>query len=407
MLSQPDPQNQKEIAREARRLVGPLTEKLLQERLKATRTTLLLDRFCRLLREAGVPLDRATLSIQQLHPLLRARTVVWDRASGGAVETGRAHGIQNSANYLASPFAIVHSGQGPVRRRLLDPDSPVDFPVLEELKSRGYRDYILRSMPFANGLANALGCATRAEDGFSDLHLATIDAAVPACAAALELRHLLTTGRQLLETYLGPNSGRQVYGGTVQRGDGEVIHAVLWYCDLRDFTGLSGRLPLEAVIALLNDYFDCMAKPVQARGGEILKFIGDAMLAIFPCDPTPEDQAKAAEQACIAAEEALAGLKSVNAARVAANLPALRCGIALHGGDVMYGNIGSESRLDFTVIGPAVNLVARLEDLTKDLPQPVVLSSTLQAILKRDLRSLGFHRLKGVPEEEEAFTFKC
>jgi adenylate cyclase len=223
----------------------------------------------------------------------------------------------------------------------------------------------------------------------------------------MEMAHLRRTARTLLETYLGPTSGERVLSGAVKRGDGEVINAVLWYCDLRNFTQLSETLPLEEVIALLNDYFEAMARPVKAVGGEILKFMGDAMLVIFPLAGLNADGACSACCTGLAvAERALDGIAALNAERTAAGKVPLRCGVALARGDVMYGNIGDVERLDFTVIGPAVNLAIRLEDLTRDLAldPPVVFSAALAANCNRRSRPLGRFKLKGIAEEQEAFT---
>ena len=179
---------------------------------------------------------------------------------------------------------------------------------------------------------------------------------------------------------------------------------MLWFCDLRGFTALSESEPLGEVIALLDDFFDRMAEPVVARGGEILKFIGDAMLAIFPCAASEGAICDACDQAVAAAEAAIAGVEALSRARTTEGKAPVHCGVAVHVGEVMYGNIGAADRLDFTVIGPAVNLVSRLDHLSADLERPIVVSASVTRASRRAFRSLGRHKLKGIAEPQEAFT---
>ncbi|MCG8356170.1 MAG: adenylate/guanylate cyclase domain-containing protein [Kiloniellales bacterium] len=389
---------------EVQRLLAPLLGWLLRERLHVTRTTFLFDQFVRRLVDVGLPIERATLHMPQLHPQLVARGLYWDRESGGAMAIGREHGIEQTDFYRNSPVRHVREGGGPVRCYLKSPECPDRFPIMDDLRAQGYSDYTARPIPFSSGQINTVTFAAKRPEGFSELDLAVMDAALPLFGAVLEIRHVHKTARVLLETYLGPHTGDRVLRGVIKRGDTEPIHAVLWYCDLRGFTALSEALPQPAVIALLNDYFDCMAKPVEARGGEILKFIGDAMLAIFPCDPTPDERKRAADNALAAAQEAVATLAALNRERRQNGAGKLTCGIALHIGEAMYGNIGGGGRMDFTVIGPAVNLVSRLEPLCARLNGPVVASAAFAAAASRRLRSLGYYSLKGIAEEQEAFT---
>jgi adenylate cyclase len=397
-----------DLAAQARAQVAPLIDWLLAERIGLAHSPELFSRFCERLGGTGVPLDRATIHIPQLHPQLRARSMLWTSDGAEVVETGRAHGIEIREDYLVSPVRRIFDGGPAIRRLIGAPDSVLDFPILEEVRAQGCTDYTIWPLPFSSGgLVNAISFATKRPGGFAEQDLATIEAALPAFGAVMEMAHLRRTARTLLETYLGPTSGERVLSGAVKRGDGEVINAVLWYCDLRNFTELSETLPLDEVIALLNDYFEAMARPVKAVGGEILKFMGDAMLVIFPLAGLNADGACSACCTGLAvAERALDGIAALNAERTAAGKVPLRCGVALARGDVMYGNIGDVERLDFTVIGPAVNLAIRLEDLTRDLAldPPVVFSAALAANCNRRSRPLGRFKLKGIAEEQEAFT---
>ena len=396
--------NTPDLATEARVRASGLVDSLLEARTRRLRSTIHFGEFCQGLIGLGVPLSRSSLSISQLHPQLRARTMVWLVESGGAMEIGREHGIESTSTYLDSPIRRVHEGAETIRRRIADPDCPMDFPILAELKAEGFSDYFICCLNFSVG-RNVIGFATKRPDGFTDRELALIQAALPAFAAVMEMNHLRRTASTLLETYLGPRTGAQVLAGAVKRGDGEVINAVLWYCDLRNFTELSETLPIDEVIGLLNDYFATMAEPVKAAGGEILKFIGDAMLAIFPlAGLTADGRCAACIDALDVATAALAGMDQLNERRRAAGQTTLRCGIALARGDVMYGNIGAQERLDFTVIGPAVNLATRLEDLTKDCDPPIIFDQQVAASAGRSTRELGRFKLKGIAEEQTAYT---
>ena len=228
---------------------------------------------------------------------------------------------------------------------------------------------------------------------------------MPLFGVLLELRNAYRTSQTLMETYVGRRSGHRVLAGTIRRGDVERINAVLWTCDLRDFTGLSAALPMDAVIELLDSYFEVMAQAINAKGGEILKFIGDAILAVFPIEEKHGgDPCRACQASMAAAQKALADAAALSAAREAAGKAGFRCGIALHVGDVMYGNIGAADRLDFTVIGPAVNLVSRIESLNRELALPLVFSAAFAASWQGGKRSLGSHAVKGFPDPVEVFT---
>ncbi|HEY9538660.1 MAG TPA: adenylate/guanylate cyclase domain-containing protein [Kiloniellaceae bacterium] len=390
---------------QGRERAQPVVDWLLAMRLRQHRITLLFDGFVRQLQGVGVPLDRATLSLAQLHPQLRARTVLWDAQAGGAMEIPRAHGVEDSELFLKSPVRLILEGGPPLRRRLARADCPLDFPITQEIKPEGYTDYTARPLPFSIRQINTLTLASKHPDGFSDLDIATMEAAMPLFGVLLELRNAYRTSETLMETYLGARSGRRVLAGTIKRGDVERINAVLWTSDLRDFTSLSNAMPMAAVVELLDDYFEAMAQAIKAHDGEILKFIGDAILAVFPIDEKHGgDARKACAASMAAASQALATVERTAAACKSAGKPPFRCGIALHVGDVMYGNIGAADRLDFTVIGPAVNLVSRLATLNRLLDVPLVFSTDYAAHWDGPARSLGRHELRGFAVAQEVFT---
>jgi len=380
---------------------------LIQRQVSPMRITLLFDSFCRKLRSLGVPLDRGNLAIPQLNPRLRSRTFHWSREAGGAVEVGRQHGIDQQPNFIHSPIKAILEGGEMIRRHITGPDVKFDYPILEDLQAQGFTDYLACPVVFSDKQINVLTLATKDEDGFQETQIRLLTAALPVLAAVAEIRNRRTTAEELLDTYIGRQSGQQVLAGTIKRGDGEVIHAVLWSCDLANFTALSEQEDLSEVIALLNDYFEAVGRPIADRGGEILKFIGDALLAIFPVPEDITSYRTVCATALEAAEQAMENMVALNRQRSAAGRPPLKFGMALHVGDVMFGNIGTADRLDFTVIGPAVNLVSRIEALSRDYEPPIVASRAFAEQSGATLTSIGQHRLKGIAEAQEVFRLEA
>ena len=365
----------------------------------------LLDQLCQRLIDQGVPIDRVGLHSRTLHPQVSGTRVLWRRGVQRIEETAYRRDDESLGEaYRTSPLKAVYDGGRPIRRRLEGPEAVLDFPVLAELRDEGLTDYLVMPLISIDSEVRSLtSWGSRRPGGFGELDIATIAGVLPAFAALAEIHERRRMTSTLLDTYLGSDAGRRVLGGQIQRGDGVTIAAALWFCDLRDFTSLSDELPGDAVIALLNDYFGCMAGPVQARGGEVLKFIGDAMLAIFPIRDDL-DRDRACNTALAAAIAALAGLDALNAERSGQQKPPLRIGLALHTGSVMYGNIGAPNRLDFTVIGPAVNLVTRIESLCKPLGHRLLASARFASPCGSQLVSIGRHALKGIAEPQQIFT---
>ncbi|MFQ5416713.1 MAG: adenylate/guanylate cyclase domain-containing protein, partial [Myxococcota bacterium] len=309
------------------------------------------------------------------------------------------HGHADEEAFLSSPFVPIFSGRGGIRRRLSDPDAPLDFPVLRDLALAGASDYVAMPITFSDGQIHAITLATDAPDGFRTEDLGHLHEILPLVSRFVEVHSLRHRARTLLDTYLGEHTGGRVLDGLIRRGDGEVIPAVIWWADLRGSTTLTEQIPRQAYLSLLNRFFEATAGAVIDRGGEVLKFIGDAVLAIFPL----RDQPDAAERALRAAADALARIRKLNAACSGPNAPNIAIALALHQGDVNYGNIGVAGRLDFTVTGPAVNEVARLEGLSKQLGRSVVASETFAELVPGKLESLGVHELRGVKEPREVF----
>jgi adenylate cyclase len=354
------------------------------------------DVFCRELQRREVPIWRSSLGLEMLHPELSGTLQVWTAETSNMEMWQRvdAQGrrLAKTSSYLNSPIRIVDETRRTFRRRL--DDTCGDMPLLEELWQQGATDYVIYPLPFIdNWRTAALSFATRAAGGFTEADLSALELAARLLSPYAERKVLRRIAIDLLDTYLGRSAGERVFEGSIERGDAETILAAICFCDLRGFTAFSDSQPLQTVIDTLNAWFDCLAGTIAPHGGEILKFLGDGMLAIFPLEPDP---AAACDGALDAAAEALASVAALNGARAAQGQAALDFGLALHVGEVAYGNVGSQRRLDFTVIGPAVNQASRLQDLTKTLGRPIIVSGDFAARARRPLVPLGDHRLRGV-----------
>ncbi|HYD07786.1 MAG TPA: adenylate/guanylate cyclase domain-containing protein, partial [Reyranella sp.] len=322
---------------------------------------------------AGLPIFRFYIGLQLVHPQMVATGVLW-RRDQGYDEVPRLHGILNSSAYIGSPMQEVRNTGGPVRYCLNDlPENA--HTVLHELKAEGNVDYL--AIPVRLGRQGSSPVASFSTDqpgGFSDDDVADLKRLVDMMAAVLEIFIYRSISETVTDTYLGHVVGEQILGGLIKRGDGQEINAVLWFSDLRDFTGLNERMAPNDMLELLNNYLQLVGDALKAHGGEILKFIGDGVMAYFPAEDAlflPY----VTNSAIAAARRLIEDIEAANEARAAGGHDPLRFGIGLHVGPVTFGNIGTEDRLDFTVIGPAVNRTARLEGLTKQLGVPVLASA--------------------------------
>jgi adenylate cyclase len=357
--------------------------------------------------EGGLPLQRLYLAQRTLHPQVGALGYLWNRGDPVAQMIEREHAITVSAAYLSSPVRrIYENGEKLIRRRLAGPDAQLDFPVLKELRETGATDYAIFGLELEGEPRASLSITTDLPQGFSDAQIIGMEALMPLIAMVVEAREWHRLAESLLGIYLGADAGQQVLSGRIRRGEGTTLAAAIWFCDLRGFTALSNQLPRDEVIALLNDYFDAMARPVHAHGGEILKFIGDAMLAIFPMrdDLDRDNRIRVALQAATESFEALDGLNEI---RASAGKPPVKAGIGLHAGSVSYGNIGAaignSARLDFTAIGPAVNLASRIQGLCRGLNRQLLASRAFASPCGSMLVPLGKFELAGFPEPQEIY----
>lgn len=385
---------------------NPLADWLVQRAWRAATMRELVIQFALALRKVGIPVWRLWMTVRTLHPQLLSTAYIW-RQDDELAEVDVTHSMATNPSFLASPVKHIYEGAGGVRRRLDVPEPQLDYPVVRDMKDAGATDYVAMPFVFSDGQINALSLTTKSPGGFSTEALGNIYEILPLLSRLFEVHATRRTAANLLSTYLGRQSGQQVLNGLVRRGDGEDVHAVIWFCDLRDSTRLAESMPRAEFLHLLNQYFECMAGAVLERGGEVLRFIGDAVLAIFPIPGGTDNHemvSKTCETALRAAQEAKRCIEELNVEREAAKQQPLGFGVGLHVGDVMYGNIGTADRLEFTVIGAAANEAARLESMTKQLAQPILCSAVFARHLPQELRSLGRHTLRGVGTQHELFT---
>ena len=390
--------------------ISKITDWLVEQGLLRTSFESLVEGYCERLVALGVPLWRGYVSAQTLHPRFRGMGCSW-RADQGLSTDVYIHQLTPAEGYLSSPFKrMVDLHVNDLRVRL-DGNEPIEFPLLEEFRQGGATDYLAQRTWF--GLNGALdekktglisSWTTQRPGGFSDADIEALKHLMPRLALALQARLGHDIAVNLLDTYVGPEAGRRILNGEIRRGMLEVIKSVIFYADLRGFTSSADRLARNIVVEMLNAYFDCLVPNVDAFGGQVLKFLGDGLLATFPLDGRPA--AEVCELALDAAARTLGEVRALSAERERAGQSIMDLDLVLHLGDVYYGNVGSTDRLDFTVIGPAVNEAARIEALCKELGQPLLISEAFAEAAtasRAHLVSLGQHRLRGVRDETELF----
>ena len=373
---------------------------LMARAWKETAPDRLVDAFCRRLRASGVPISRMTVIMPTLHPQVFASVLVW-REDSGVKTIYEPHDVLRQPKFQASPFAPILRGAAGLRRRLAEPGCKLDYPVLRDLHAEGATDYVAMPFRFADGQLNVLSMTSFAEDGFSTAQLGAVYEVLPLLGRLLEVFAQRRTAVTLLETFLGRRTGARVLDGLVKHGDGEHIEAVVWFSDLRNSTALSQAMARQEYLEYLNRYFDCVAGAIMENEGEILRYMGDAALAIFPVGAEPGEACQRALAAARLAGERVAGDNAAHPQRVP-----IRYGIGLHLGAVTYGNIGVPARLEFTVIGPAANTAARVESMCKTLGRNVVISTAFAEACGEPLAPLGRHALKDVEGEQALFTLE-
>jgi adenylate cyclase len=354
---------------------------------------------CGHLSKAGVPLVRGFFAFSVLHPLHRAVGITWTRGTGVKVDDyPHAPGGVSDA-YRESPFGFMEEHKRDVLRCRLVGDAAIDdFPIFDSLREQGMTDYLAFRIPFdeRHDIGMAGSWATDREGGFTDEDVGALVRIQRRLAVASKMAVKSALMRNLTDTYLGRVSGRHVLSGQIRRGDGQSVKAAIWYADLRDSTGMADHVPRQDYIGTLNAFFDAAGGSVHDAGGQILNFIGDSVLAIFPTEEGIETPEKACTKALAAATDAQDRLARLNAERQSGGLAPLGYGIGLHVGEVMYGNVGTQTRLTFSAFGAAVNEVVRIEQLTKSSGERVLASLLFAAATQAEWRPVGEFTLRGI-----------
>jgi adenylate cyclase len=356
--------------------------------------------MCERLVRAGLPLWRVGIFVRTLHPDVLGVNFVWK--PGAEVTFGTADfDVLDSPEYRRSPLAIVF-GEGREVRHLTDDPEARRFPVLDDLRAEGVTDYIALPLHATDGTIHATSWTTRHAGGFSDEQLNGLRSLMPALARVVEIANHRRKASILLDTYVGSRAGERILGGQIRRGHAEIMHAAIWLSDLRGFTALSDRLPSETVVDILNHYFDCQVSAIRSHGGEVLKFMGDGLLAVFPIAEQPGDTEEVCTQVLEAARESRASVLAMEFP-IGDTVERFRFGLALHVGKILYGNIGGGNRLDFTCIGPAVNLAARLEKIAGRLHRTIVASAAFARASAGGWDDLGEFPIAGFARAERVY----
>ncbi len=408
-------QNEKPMAQAKLELAdldaNPLVAWILRTAWQANTPEALVEELCERMLGVGIPVWRLRLIIRTLHPQLYSTAYGWLRGKSGVELFQVRYDILQSEAFLKSPLLPIIEGAGGVRRRLDVPNPTLDYPILQELHDQGGTDYVAMPLQFSDGQINIITMASNRAGGFSTHDLGHIYEILPALSRLVEVHAMRQNATNLLDTYLGQHSGERVLKGLIKRGDGEEIFAVIWFCDLRGSTPLAESMTRGEFLAVLNQFFDCLGGAVLDHGGEVLRFIGDAMLAIFPISDSEAKHPaacnlprKACVKAVAAARDAELRMAELNAARGEQGLEPLKFGIGLHIGEVTYGNIGTSNRLEFTVIGSAANEAARVESHCKEVGRSIVVSEQFADRYGDELVSLGRFELRGLAGQRELYT---
>ncbi|MDI7861667.1 adenylate/guanylate cyclase domain-containing protein [Rhizobiaceae bacterium n13] len=361
-----------------------------------------VEGFCERLSASGLPLVRIHLSFSMLHPLYDALGFTWHRGQGISMERFRkSPDPAKMDHFLRSPYYYLLSNNLEFLRRRIDPDVPSEFPIFDDLKPLGATDYIAFLQPFGSEVDRGMlgSWSTDAVGGFTDEVIEALFKVQNSLAVAAKMAVLDKLADNMLTTYLGGNAGRRVMSGQIRRGDGETIRAALVMADMRDSTNIADREGRQAYIDTLNDFFDAIATPFNRNGGEIVSFIGDGFIAVYPCGRHKEPSQKAAQAAMKAVRQAMLRMEELNAARKADGLREIRFGIGLHMGNVMFGNVGLNDRLTFSAFGSAVNEVQRLQTLTKKYELQVIASQEFANYCGGDWAKLGDETLRGLSQK--------
>jgi len=389
---------------------------LVRHGLEGSTAEAVFDGYCGRLHAGGIQIQRGLCAMRVLHPLYKGFGLIWRRGVDGVKEETYTAVNATPGTWERSTLKVlVDDGVPELRRRILGPEAGEEFPILEDFRQEGATDYFAMVCGFAVEAANeqrfgvVFTWTTDRDGGFSDGELDFFRDTLPTLALTLRVAANRRFAQAVADVYLGHDAARRVLSGEIERGHVHTLSAVLIYSDLCGFTALGDRLDRRELVDLLNDYLACMAEPVEARGGQVLKFMGDGMLGTFelPAEGGAAARGATSVAALEAALDALSRVSELNNERRAADQPTMALNVALHLGEVAYGNVGSPTRLDFTVIGPAVNEVSRLEAMCDPLERHLLISEAFADALPGDgprLLPLGRHGLRSVREPVSLFT---
>ena len=375
---------------------GPIVDWILREAWTIQCPNSLTKAIAEKLLAEGIYISRLSILIWSLHPMIAGKNYIWTKETGEVDVRTPSYDIHTNPAFVNSPLRHVSNGLGGVRQILTADTFEFDFPILSDLKAEGSTDYVAMPLPFSNGQINVMTLAGDHPKGFTTANLGLIFEISSVISRYFEVFTQRENSQTLLETYLGERTGARVLGGEIRRGDGEVIEAAILFCDLRNSTALEERLGRDKYLDLLNTFFEQVSDVSRENAGEVLKFIGDAVLAIFPGGKNGQNARKQVKKSAL---EILNRLEQI---RDESEHQDLDCAIGLDYGEVTYGNVGSRERLDFTVIGNAANVAARLADLCKRVDQRIVMTNNV-AQGDANTISLGCFELRNVSGEVECF----
>jgi adenylate cyclase len=378
-----------------------ITDWLIDGARSATSPPRMMAETCERLVQAGLPLWRVGVFVRTLHPDIFGRSFVW-RLGTEVVMAAANFDVMDSDEYRSSPLSVLYSTEQEVRRRLSDSAASDNSPFLADMREEGVTDYIAIPIRFTDGSIHSASWTTKQAGGFTEDHIEGLRKVVTPLARVIEIINLRRTSSILLDTYVGNRAGERILGGQIRRGHADTMHAAIWLSDLRGFTALSDRLPAETVVEILNQYFDCQVAAIRTHGGEVLKFMGDGLLAVFPIDEYVGDVQQVCSRVLEAARESRTSVEAMHYP-IGETIERFRFGVALHVGRILYGNIGGGDRLDFTCIGPAVNLAARLEKIAGRLHRTIVASEAFAGICVGGWGDLGEFPIAGFSKAERVY----
>lgn len=392
-----------------------MTSWLVEQGLRGTSDLDVFEGFCERIVAGGIRIQRAYCAVRVVHPNYAGFGLIW-RGDGDVSEETYSPDNSNAETWAASPLkAMVEDGVPEIRRRLIGPEPAQEFPIMADFQKEGATDYFALICGYSNeqndrrGFGMVFSWVTDHPDGFSDAQLAWLRQIIPIYALTFRIAVNQRIATSVASAYLGADAGRRVLEGGVKRGQVDTISAVLVFGDLGGFTALADAMPKDSLIDMLNEYLACMAGPVHAHGGQVLKFMGDGMLCTFEIDTKEggEDSRKTCERALASTIESFEQVDALNKVRMAEGKPTMPLNVALHLGDVLYGNVGSHERLDFTIIGPAVNEASRMEAMCGALERRVLISQAFADAYQGgtpELLPLGRHGLRSVREPVRLYT---